>query len=362
MNAVRMLVTARFNRDELQRLGSVVDDVRFAGFGVTSQKLTEDQLARELQGIDVLISEYEPITQQVLEAAPQLKLIGCCRTGPAASVDIAAATERGIPVLYSPGRNAVSVAEYTIGLMISAARHIAKVHHLLRHTSELTQVRYTDKAPERLNVTSEWSLDPRAPFNRFQGPELAGKTLGLVGCGAIGQAIARRATAFDMRVVTYDPYVADEVLDEMGVRRVDLEGLTAESDFVAMAAKVTPETMGLFSADLIRAMKPTAYFINTARAALVDYDALYQALKQGAIAGAALDVYRQEPMPEDNPFRELDNVVLSPHLAGASTDIPQHHSRMMVDDLLLVFNGEKPARLANPDAWATSRFAREENR
>jgi len=110
------------------------------------------------------------------------------------------------------------------------------------------------------------------------------------------------------------------------------------------------------SAELIGAMKPTAYFINTARAALVDYDALYQALQSQRIAGAALDVYPQEPIAADNPFLGLDNVVLSPHLAGASLDLPKHHSRMMVDDLLLALNGRKPTRLANPDVWEISRF------
>jgi D-3-phosphoglycerate dehydrogenase len=127
-------------------------------------------------------------------------------------------------------------------------------------------------------------------------------------------------------------------------------------DFVVMAAKVTPETTKMFSADLIRVMKPTAYFINTARAALVDYDALFQALKSKSIAGAALDVYPQEPIAADNPFLKLDNVLLSPHLAGASRDIPKHHSRMMVDDLLRTFSGKKPSRLANPEVWKKSQF------
>jgi D-3-phosphoglycerate dehydrogenase len=181
----------------------------------------------------------------------------------------------------------------------------------------------------------------------------------MVGCGAIGREIARRAKAFDMHVITFDPYVPTAVLDDIGVQPVSLEELARVSDFVAMTAKVTPETTGIFSAALIRAMKPTAYFINTARAALADYDALYEALNAGRIAGAALDVYPMEPIPEDSPFRELDNVVLSPHLAGASIDIPRHHSRMMVDDLLLAFNGKQPSRLLNPEVWEGSRFVRE---
>lgn len=359
MKPVRMLITARFNQAELNRLQPMLQEVRFAGYGVNRNKLNEDELRRELVDIDVFIVEYETLTREILEAAPSLRLMGCCRNEPEASVDVAAATDLGLPVLYPPGRNAVSVAEYTVGLMISVARHIPDVHHLLRFTSELTSVQYEDKAPDRLEITSEWSMDPRAPFSRFPGPELAEKVLGLVGCGAIGREISRRAKAFDMHVITYDPYVPDVVLGEMGVQRVSLEELAQVSDFVAMAAKVTPETTGIFSAALIRAMKPTAYFVNTARAALVDYDALYEALSAARIAGAALDVYPREPIPEDSPFRTLDNVVLSPHLAGASIDIPRHHSRMMVDDLLLAFNGKKPSRLLNPESWEQSRFVRE---
>jgi len=354
-----MLITARFDKAELNRLQPMLQEVRFAGYGVDRNKLPGDELVRELADIDVFIVEYETVTREILAAAPSLRLMGCCRNEPAASVDIAAATELGLPVLYPPGRNAISVAEYTVGLMIGVARHIPKVHHLLCHTSELTRVQYEDKTPGRLDITSEWSIDPSAPFRRFQGPELAEKVLGLVGCGSIGREIARRARAFDMRVITFDPYVPTTVLDELGVQPVSLEELARESDYVAMAAKVTPESTGIFSAALIRAMKPTAYFINTARAALVDYDALYEALKAGRIAGAALDVYPREPIPEDSPFRELDNVVLSPHLAGASMDIPRHHSRMMVDDLLLAFSGKKPSRLLNPEVWERSRFVRE---
>ena len=359
MKKYRLLITARFNKAELERLKPHLSEVNFSGWGVTRNKLSEDELKEQLTDTDILISEYESITRSVIESAPQLKLIGCCRMGPEASVDMSTVTELGIPVLYTPGRNAISVAEYTFGLMISLVRHIHTVHHLLKYTSELTQVHYEDKqTADTLSITSEWSLDSRAPFNRFQGVELAHKTLGLVGCGAIGREIARRAKAFDMRVIVHDPYVPAAVLYELGATPTSLSELVQSSNFVVMAAKVTPETTQMVSADIIRMMKPTAYFINTARAALVDYDALFQALKSRNIAGAALDVYPQEPISDDNPFLQLDNVLLSPHLAGASRDIPQHHSKIIVDDLLLAFDGKKPIRLANPESWEHSRFIR----
>ena len=263
-------------------------------------------------------------------------------------MDVATATKRGIPALFAPGRNAVAVAEYTLGLMISIARSIPITHHLLRYTDELTAVSYSDKSGERKNVTSEWSMDPDAPFQRFQGDELMGKTVGLVGAGFIGQEIAKRVAALGMKLIAFDPYAKADQLAKLSITSVGLDELAAQSDFVVMAAKVTPESTGLFGAKQFGLMKSGAYFINTARAALVDYDALFQALNNKKIAGAGLDVYPTEPLPGDSPFRKLTNVVLSPHLAGATREVVEHHSKMVVDDLLGLLDGKVPTRLANP--------------
>lgn len=359
MRKMHMLVTARFARGEIERVRAQLASVDFAGYGVSGEILSEEELIPKLEGVDILIHEFESVTRRVIEASKALLLVGCCRTGPEASVDIAAATERGIPVLYTPGRNAISVAEYTLGLMLGVARHIAEAHHLLRHTSALTQVRYVDKSPERLGVTSEWSLDPSAPFNILQGPELFGKTIGLIGFGAIGREIAKRARAFSMEVTTYDPYVTEEVASAWQAKRLSLEELAARADFLVLAAKVTPQTVGLVSRSVLSLMKPTAYFINTARAALVDYDALFEALLEKRLAGAALDVYPKEPISDDDRFRTLDNVLLSPHLAGASFDIPAHHSRIMMEAVSIALAGSRPSGIANPEAWERRRLAAE---
>ena len=233
--------------------------------------------------------------------------------------------------------------------MISIARSIPTTHHLLRYTDDLTSVSYSDKAGDRKGVTSEWSLDPDAPFQRFQGDELMGKTVGIVGAGFIGQEIAKRVIALGMQVIAFDPYAKADQLAKLSIKSVELDELARSSDFVVMAAKVTKESTGLFSAKYFDLMKPTAYFINTARAALVDYEALLKVLKSGAIAGAALDVYPTEPLPGDSAFRSLSNVVLSPHLAGASRQVVAHHSKMVVDDLLGLRNGEIPNRVANKE-------------
>jgi D-3-phosphoglycerate dehydrogenase / 2-oxoglutarate reductase len=167
----------------------------------------------------------------------------------------------------------------------------------------------------------------------------------------IGQEIARLGCGFGMTVLVHDPYVSKSILDAYDAQPVDLPDLAARSDIMAVAAKVTPESRGLISAAVLRAMRPTAYFVNIARAAIVDYDALLDILKAGAIAGAALDVYPVEPLPADSPLRMLDNVVLSPHLALASPDVVRHHSRQIVDDLHRLERGERPLHVANPDVF-----------
>jgi D-3-phosphoglycerate dehydrogenase len=337
-----VLVTARFDEVELARLEAAAGPVERAGYGVTGRKLEPSELAALLDAVEIAVVEYEEVTADVLAAATRLRLLGCCRNEPAASVDVEAASALGIPVLFTPGRNAVSVAEYTLGLMLAASRHIAQAHYVFR---ELTAV------DSRRDVTSEWLLEPDAPFERFRGPELFGRTLGLLGLGAIGGELARRCLALGMEVVAFDPYAPEQE----GVRSAGLLETAAAADFLVLAARVTPETTGIVSAEVLSVMKPTAYFVNTARAALADYDALVQALRERRIAGAALDVYPLEPLPPDSPLLELDNVVLSPHLAGASIDVPRHHSRQLTDDLLRALRGERPLHLADPSVWERRR-------
>jgi len=345
---VKVFITARIDPDQVNRLTINGFEVELGGFGLTGVKLDQAQLMEKFKDIDVAIIEFENITEGILNSGKRLKIMACLRNEPAASTDIEAASKLNIPVLFTPGRNAVAVAEYTIGLMLSIARSIATTHHLLRYTDELTSVSYSDKAGDRKSVTSEWSMDLDAPFQRFQGEELMGKTVGLVGAGFIGQEIAKRAAGLGMNLIAFDPYATADQLARLNIGLVDLNKLAQESDFVVMAAKVTPESTRVFSAKAFAQMKKSAYFINTARAALVDYEALYKALVENKIAGAALDVYPTEPLPSDSPLRKLSNVVLSPHLAGATSGVVKHHSKMVVDDLLLIKAGKIPSRVANP--------------
>ena len=339
------LLTARFDEGERRRLETILGPVEVAGFGVTRVVMPRAELIARLAGVTTLLIEYEDVDGEVLDAAPMLELMACCRNEPFASVDLDAATARGIPVLFTPGRNATAVAEYTLGLMIAVTRGIASAHHELRFTDRFTAA---GDAGDRRDATAQWSLDPGEPFDVYQGPELAGRTVGIVGFGFIGQRIAALCRAFGMIVVTHDPYVGEDALARYDAARLELLDLAAASDIVVLAAKVTPESRGIVSAAFLARMRPTAYFVNTARAALVDMDALTSVLRAGAIAGAALDVYPVEPLPTGSPLRSLDNVVLSPHLAGASTDVVRHHSQILVDDIERLRHGERPKFVANP--------------
>jgi D-3-phosphoglycerate dehydrogenase len=352
---MKTLLTARFTTESLQRLEVRLGSVYRAGFGITGRKLDRDELRVAAADAAIVIVEFETLDRDFFTAMPQLRLAACCRNEPGVSVDLDAATVAGVPVLFPPGRNAVSVAEYTIGMMISVARHLHVAHHLLRHTDVLTNTRFANKLDEHRQVPSEWSLEPGAPFQQFQGPELSGKCLGLVGCGVVGCEIARRARAFGMTLLVSDPYAPTGTIKALDVQSAALAEVATNADFLVIAAKVTPETRGLVSREILACLKPTAYVINSARAAIMDYDALIELLRARRIAGAALDVFPSEPLPGDHPLRSLDNVLLSPHLAGASTDVPAHHSQMITEDILRVLDGGRPQHLANPAVWERRR-------
>jgi phosphoglycerate dehydrogenase-like enzyme len=226
------------------------------------------------------------------------------------------------------GRGADSVADFALGLLLALCRNINRAEAHLRQNGWLVE-------------------DKEIPYFHFRGPELAGKTLGLIGCGAIGRALAQRVRGFDMKVLVSDPYLNPDTLGDLG-ELVPLESLLTESDFVSLHVPVTVETRGMLDAERLAQLKPTAYLINTARAAIIDEEALFEALASGQLAGAALDVFWDEPEIAPRWFN-LDNVLLTPHLGGAADDVKKHQSAMIVEDLQALGKGETPARLVNPE-------------
>lgn len=295
------------------------------------------QLAEEIGDAEILVVHRAPVTAEVMNASSSLRLIGCARGGPV-NVDVAEATKRGILVVRAPGRNADAVADFAFGLILAEARSIARAH--MRFVAEGT-----------------WRFDEKGTLTFRRGIELSGKTLGLIGFGHIGTRVAARAKGFDMKVLVYDPYVSNEEGERLGVELTDLDKVMSESDFVSIHARATKENANLIGEKEIRLMKETSILINTARASLVDYAALYEALKDHRILGAALDVYPEEPVNPDSPLLKLDNVTLTPHLAGTTQEVPLNGVKIVVEDVWRYLNGETVKHLLNSEVLSNSQLS-----
>lgn len=245
---------------------------------------------------DVIVTQFCTVTRELVDACPKLKAIGVLRGG-IENVCSEYAREKGIEVFNAPGRNAEAVSDFTVGMIICEARNIARGHHGI--------------------LTGRWIRDYS---NSGMIPDLPGRTVGLIGCGAIGMKVAKKLSGFDMTLLGYDPFASAERYKEAGIEPVELDELMARADFVSLHARLTAENRHLIDARRLALMKPTAYLINTSRAGLIDEAALVEALRAKKIAGAALDVYEHEPPQPDDPLLALDNVTLTPHMAGGSND------------------------------------------
>ena len=275
-----------------------------------------------LQGCDAVIASSEPYNAQVFAACPQLKLVARCGVGTDA-VDMAAAAEAGVVVTNTPGAMTEAVADYTFALMLGIARRLPESDAMMR--------------------SGGW--------DEFRGVLVYGKTLGLVGVGRIGQAVAQRAKGFSMRVLAYDPILQASGKAAPGIEFVTLEELLAQSDYVSAHAPSLPETVKMFNAERFAQMKPTAYFINTARGTLVDEADLLAALQGGIIAGAAIDVYAKEPCPADSPLRHAPHCVLTPHNAFNAAESTVEMSRQSAQSILDLMQGRLPDNICNPAVW-----------
>jgi len=279
------------------------------------------QLAAEVDaiGATVLVCEADFVRGDVLERP--LRVIGSTRGDPT-NVDVAAATAKGIPVLRTPGRNADGVAELTVALLLAATRHVVVSDREVR--------------------AGEIYRDGSIPYQRFRAWQIAGRTVGLVGLGAVGRAVAWRLQGLGMQVISYDPYAPDAT-------HAALDELLAEADVVTMHAAPTPETLGLMGAAQFAAMKPGAVYLNSARAGLHDLEALTDALRSGHLGAAGLDHFDGEQLPAGHPLLEMDQVVLTPHIGGATYDTEVNHTAMIADDIARLFAGEAPLHCVNPE-------------
>ncbi|MBA4420892.1 MAG: dihydrofolate reductase [Anaerolinea sp.] len=337
-------VTMSISVSQLARLRSRCD-VQQGGWGLLGFRSTEDELCDLVRSADILLVGYEKITERVIQSAIDLKLIGVSRANPI-NVNHDAVNARKIPLIYTPGRNAIAAAEYTIGIMLTQARNIISGDRYLRGGSYLGE---SMKEIFRENPTADviWDIDGDSPYTRLRGVELNGRTLGLVGLGNVAVRVASLAKAFGMHVITYTPERDSDRAAKLGINIVSLEQLLSESDFISIHCSVTAETKAIIDASSFLQMKPTVYLINTARASMIDQKALINALQKKQIAGAALDVFWYEPLPKNHPLLKMDNVTLTPHLAGATCEVPERHSRMLVDDVFSWMDGRIPRNVFN---------------
>ncbi len=284
-------------------------------------------ILERVRDVDALVSLLtDPIDAEVFDAAPRLRIVSQYAVG-YDNIDVEEATRRGIYVTNTPGVLTETVADFTFALMLAVARRVVEADRYVRE--------------------GRWKVAWHPLM--MLGTDVYGRTLGIVGMGRIGSAVARRAKGFGMRILYYDSRRREDLERELGAEFVNLNRLLEESDYVSLHVPLTPETYHLIGEEQLRRMKPTAFLINTARGKVVDQRALYRALKEGWIAGAGLDVFEQEPIPADDPLLKLDNVVLAPHAASASHETRSKMAEMVAENLIAFLRGEVPPNLVNKD-------------
>jgi D-3-phosphoglycerate dehydrogenase len=265
-------------------------------------------------------------------------VICCCRGNPV-NIDIKSATARGIPVLHVPGRNAEGVAELALLLMLMLNRKIMQVAKAIRRSD----------ASQDMNILSKIYFD-------YKGSEVWGKTIGIVGLGAVGRKVAELLKPFNVHLIAYDPYVDQEVMSQYGVKKVELTELMKQSDIVSLHVMPSETNKKMIGAQEIGMLKPSAYLVNTGRSAITDENAIYAALRNKKIAGAGLDVFDKEPIPFDHPFMSLDNVIILPHIGGNTFEVNAHQTEILLPELEKLLNGERPTLIINPEVLATFKF------
>lgn len=284
---------------------------------------------RNADGVITLTTDV--VSHEVLEAAPRLRVVAHFGVG-FNNIDVDAATRLGIAVTNTPGILTETTADFAWSLLMAAARRVVEAD------------RFT-----RAKKFKAWG--PKM----FLGHDVHGKTLGIIGLGRIGRAVARRAAGFNMNVVFYNARpIAESVIQQLGVRKVSLDELYRVSDFISLHVPLSPETKHLLNDRTFAMMKPACVVVNTSRGPVVEEKALARALKEGKIAAAALDVFEHEPEIEPELF-DLDNVVLAPHIGSASHETRFKMCMMAADNLLATLKGQRPPNLVNPDVWENRR-------
>jgi len=309
-----VLVTATsFGKDDPTLKKELEEQAGRVVYNTYGRPMTVDELISSLSGCDGVIAGLDSFNAQVIQSAKSLKVIARYGVG-VDRVDLQAAREARIVVTNTPGANAVSVAELTIGLIICLARSIPEASASIK--------------------AGNWP--------RYSGLAIEGKTIGLVGLGAIGKRVAERLLPFNCRLVAYDPFADLEFAQRKSVNIMPLPEVLAQSDFVSLHLPITPQTQGLVNQSFLDCMKPGAFLINTARGELIDEQAVYAALICGHLRGAAIDVFTKEPPGSDNSLVGLPQVLATPHLGAHSDGATNAMGRLAMQDCLAVLSGKEP--------------------
>ncbi len=298
---------------------------------ITQPCLTEDELIAAAHDADFVITFRRPFTRKVIEKLSRCKMIYNIGTGYEA-IDLAAATEQGICVSYPDGYCTEEVAEHSMALILACARKLIRLDGAVR----VGKWESYEKKEIRLKI-----LPPMLPIK--------GQTLGLVGLGRIARRLVPKARGFELRIIAFDPYVPSGVFEESGVESVTFDYLLENSDFISVHAAFTPESRHMLGIKQFKKMKPTAYLINCARGDFIDEEALHTALKQGEIAGAAIDVIQADGIKPDHPLLQLENLIITPHTAYYSEQSVERMRRRPYEEVARVINGEWPQWLINAE-------------
>jgi len=329
MKVLKLLIESRpfcvFDTGPMETLINTpsIEIVDMRGMGIEDPAFVE-----VLKSVDAVLSGNDLVIDEALFGmAPKLKVIAKMGVG-LDMIDIDAASRHGAIVFNTPGVNNQAVADHTFAMLLAVARKIIYCDRSLR--------------------------EKRWEHTKIMGVELWQKTIGIVGLGAIGRAVALRAKGFDMKIVAHDPYWPDQFAAENRIERVPLEALLKMSDVISLHVPLTPENKGMINANTLGLMKPTAILVNAARGEIVNEADLYRALKDGVIIGAGLDVFENEP-PTESPLLDLDNVVLTPHTAAFTTEAMNNMNVGVVEQLIDYLEGKRPEHLVNADIYESHR-------
>ena len=353
---MKVYVRAPYPEKRLAELKELFEEVVYEPWTETGERYYEDEMLENLKRVepDALITELDRVTEKVLNGYGKLRFIGDCRAAPA-NIDTDACTAHGVPVLCTPGRNNQAVAELVVGLIIMQL--IASHPMAGRETSSVEHAAEVNFAPANFIITPtekntpeaiQWAKDGKwvegtTPYYLWMGHELQGRKVGFVGFGAVGRAAAKIMDGFDCDICFYDPFIPNDIGH---YKKTELEKIFAECDIVSLHLPVTDETRGMIDEKLLRSMKPTALFVNSARSAVVDTKALIKLLNDKAIAGAIIDVLDTEPpTAEDLQIAYCPNTILTPHIGGSSFEVTVHQADILNERIRQWLKGENLERI-----------------